>query len=160
MTAARDRIAGLLAGGVSAALLSGALLFQYAGGLPPCEMCHWQRWPHIGAALFGLIGCGLLAARFSAGTGRALALLAILSLALSGVIGVFHAGVEWGWWEGLTACTGLGFTPGALDGPDAFRIVRCDVAAWRFLGLSLAGYNALISLGAAGLSLALMRRRS
>lgn len=156
MSETRYRNAGLLAGAVSFALLSGALWFQYFGGLPPCEMCHWQRWPHIAAALAGL----LIAVRtLPRGVTRLASLLAIAALGLSGMIGVYHAGIEWGLWEGLTSCAGLGFTPGALGGPDAFRIVRCDVAAWRFLGISLAGYNALISLGVAGLCLVLLKRR-
>jgi disulfide bond formation protein DsbB len=84
---------------------------------------------------------------------------AIAALALSGLIGIYHAGVEWMLWEGPAACTGLGFDPSALSGPDAFRVVRCDVAAWRLLGISLAGYNALFSLGAATLCLMLLRRK-
>ncbi len=156
----RYQNAGLVTGAVSFSLVSGALWFQYFGGLPPCEMCHWQRWPHIAAALFGLVGGGLLAAGLlPKGAARPLALLAIAGLGFSGLIGVYHAGIEWGLWEGLTSCAGLGFEPGALAGPDAFRVVRCDVAAWRFLGISLAGYNALISLGVAGLCLALLKRR-
>jgi len=153
--------AGLIAGAVSLALLLGALAFQYAGGLPPCEMCHWQRWPHIAASILGLAGGGLVISRaVPRGLGFRLAQLAVLSLALSGAIGVYHAGVEWMWWPGPTACTGLGFNPAALDGPDAFRVVRCDVAAWRLFGLSLAGYNALISLGVAGVCLPLLKRRN
>lgn len=140
------------------ALLFGALGFQYLGGLPPCEMCHWQRWPHIAAGLVGLIGIAFIAAgRLPRSAAKPMALFAIAALALSGVIGIYHAGVEWMLWEGPTACTGLGFNPGALNSPDAFRVVRCDVAAWRLFGISLAGYNALFSLGVAALCLLLRR---
>jgi disulfide bond formation protein DsbB len=139
-----DLRAGLFAGAVALSLLLGALTFQYVGGLPPCEMCHWQRWPHIAAALFGLIGgCLVLAGMVPQ---RLAATLAII-------------GVEWMWWQGPTHCTGLGFDPGAINAPNAFRVVRCDVAAWRLFGISLAGYNALFSLGAAGLSFVLLRAK-
>lgn len=155
-----DMRAGILAGGISLALLVGALLFQYVGGLPPCEMCHWQRWPHIAAAVVGLIGMALIArGLLPRGLSRAMSLFAIAALGLSGLIGIYHAGVEWMLWEGPTACTGLGFDPRALSGPDAFRVVRCDVAAWRLFGLSLAGYNALFSLGTASLCLVLFRSK-
>jgi disulfide bond formation protein DsbB len=153
----RDVQAAALAGGTSLVLVAGALLFQ-AAGLPPCEMCHWQRWPHAAAALVGL-GAALLAAAGALPPRlvRGFALFAIAALALSGAIGVFHAGVEWQWWPGPTACTGGGYIPGLSD-EASFRVVRCDAAAWRdpLLGLSLAGYNALISLAVAGLSLALL----
>lgn len=155
-----DMRAGIFAGAVSLALLLGALLFQYVGGLPPCEMCHWQRWPHIAAAIAGLIGMALIGrGLLPRSISRAMSLFAIAALALSGLIGIYHAGVEWMLWEGPTACTGLGFDPTNMSGPDAFRVVRCDVAAWRLFGLSLAGYNALFSLGAAALCLVLLRNR-
>ena len=148
----------MLAGGVSFSLLMGALAFQYIGGLAPCEMCHWQRWPHIAAALSGLIGIAFIARGSLPGRWtRPLAIFAICAIALSGLIGIYHAGVEWMLWEGPTACTGLGFNPGAMSGPDAFRVVRCDVAAWRLFGISMAGYNALISLGVAALCLTVLR---
>src|SRR5436305_1643367 len=88
---------GLLA----AALLLGALGFQYLARLPPCEMCIWQRWPHLAAAVVGLLGGGAI----SAGLGgrnlaRPLAVLTALLVAVSGLIAVYHAGVEWHWWPG------------------------------------------------------------
>jgi len=149
-------------GAVGLALLLGALGFQYLGGFPPCEMCHWQRWPHIAAAVAGLGGGGLIAAGvLPARLGLGLALMAALLVALSGVIGVYHAGVEWKWWEGPASCAGTAFS---LDGSleDALagaRIVRCDEAPWRLAGLSLAGYNALFSLGAAALGIFVLTRR-
>jgi disulfide bond formation protein DsbB len=151
--------AALLGGGVAFALIIGALGFQYLGGYPPCEMCHWQRWPHIAAAIIGF-GGGLmiLSGQLSTKLALWLGIFAAVAVAASGLIGVFHAGVEWGWWEGPTACTGLGFNPAALNDPNAFRVVRCDVAAWRLFGISMAGYNALISFGTAGLCGLLLRR--
>ena len=153
-----DQVA-LLAGAVALALILGALFFQYALNYPPCEMCHWQRWPHIAAAIVGLGGASLLRA-----TDRKsplllpLAILTLLLVATSGAIGIFHAGVEWQWWQGPSACTtGYVFT-GKLDlnAP----VPRCDVAAWRLLGISMAGYNAAISLATAAIgAFFLVRKR-
>ena len=155
----REVQAAALAGGTSLVLIVGALLFQ-ASGLPPCEMCHWQRWPHIAGGLAGVTGAGLgLAGRAGPGFVRGAALLAIAGLVVSGLLGVFHAGVEWDWWEGPTACASAGYVPGRPDAFESFNIVRCDVAAWRLFGLSLAGYNALISFAVAALGLMLLRRK-
>ena len=122
-------------------LLGGALFSQYVGGLYPCEMCYWQRWPH-GAAI--LLALGALA---SPSRARPLVLLAALAILISGAIGVFHAGVEAGWWEGITVCT----TNGAASLEDILKVplVRCDQVQWTFLGLSLAAWNAILSIGGA-----------
>jgi len=152
---------GVLAGGVSLCLLLGALVFQYWGGLAPCEMCVWQRWPHGFAATVGLGGVGLIGlGSLSHRAGKAVAVLALLGLAVSGGIGVYHAGVEWMWWPGPAYCTGAGYVPGSAADASSFRIVRCDVAQWRLFGLSLAGYNALISLAAAGTGFFLLQRKA
>lgn len=139
-------------GTVSLALLAGALAFQYIGGLPPCEMCHWQRWPHIAAIAIGLAG-GLAVRRgpLRHTFAQPIAWCTLLLVATSGTLGVYHAGVEWHFWPGPQACTGNAFhyTGGKLD--LAAPVVMCDVAAWRLFGISMAGYNAIISLGAAGL---------
>ena len=158
MTARNDTNAALLTGVVSATLLLGALAFQYLGGLAPCEMCLWQRWPHGAAILVGL-GGGLLVTSgvLPQSLGRALAVLAIIAIAISGAIGVFHAGVEWKLWPGPTACTGIGYVPGA-DDFKPLQIVRCDEAQWRLLGISLAGYNAIVSLAVAALGASLVSR--
>jgi disulfide bond formation protein DsbB len=146
-------------GAVALALILGALGFQYIGNYPPCEMCHWQRWPHIAAAIVGLGGgmllaTGVLNARFA----PFVAALAILGVAISGGLGVFHAGVEWHLWPGPTACTtGFHFNGGPLDlnAP----VPHCDIAAWRLFGISLAGYNAVLSLGAAALGALMLARK-
>lgn len=137
---------------VPAALLGGAWYSQLMWGLAPCEMCHWQRWPHYAAAAMALIAYLLPhpAAR------RSLVTLAALSIALSGGIGIFHAGVEYGWWEGLTRCTAP--AGGSLADIMNAPLTRCDVAAWKMFGISLAGYNAILSFGGAGLILMLLRR--
>ena len=128
-----------------AALLAGAWGSQLIGGLHPCEMCHWQRWPHYAALPLAVL------AILVPGLRRPLTLLAALAIAASGVIGVMHAGVEYGWWEGFTACT----SPFGAEGGDmlatilAAPVIRCDVPQWSLLGISLAGYNAILSLGGA-----------
>jgi disulfide bond formation protein DsbB len=149
----RDTAAALLVGGVSNALLLGAFAFQYLGGLPPCEMCVWQRWPHGAAILLGA-GGGLLVATgaLPAKAARTLAWLAVIALVITGAIGVFHAGVEWKLWPGPSHCTGVG-DPRSFD----IVIVRCDEAAWRLLGLSLAGYNAIFSFIVAAIAISWLR---
>jgi disulfide bond formation protein DsbB len=150
-------LSGMFAGGVSAALLLGAFASQYIGGLAPCEMCIWQRWPHGAAILFGLVGGWLVKKRALPGsTMRPLAVLAIAAIALTGAIGVFHAGVEWKFWPGPSECSGFGYVPGR-DDFKPLQIVRCDEAQWRLLGISLAGYNALFSLAAAAIAARLLR---
>jgi disulfide bond formation protein DsbB len=125
------------------ALLGGALFSQYVGGLYPCEMCYWQRWPHAAAIL-------LAAAAFvSPSRARPLVLLAALAILVSGGIGVFHAGVEAGWWEGVTRCTTTGAT--TLEDILNVPLVRCDQVQWAFLGLSLAAWNAILSIGGAAM---------
>jgi disulfide bond formation protein DsbB len=130
-------------------LLGGALLSQYGFGLHPCEMCMWQRWPHVAAIFLAL---GAIALRGRPPVSRALTLLAALAIAISGGIGLFHAGVEYGWWQGLTACstalTGVN-AQDILNSIMATPLTRCDVAAWTLFGISLAGYNGILSLAAA-----------
>jgi disulfide bond formation protein DsbB len=153
----RDAAAGLLVGSVSAALLLGAFTFQYLGGLPPCEMCIWQRWPHGAAILLGIGGGALAAAGvLPARATRLLVWLAVIALIVTGAIGIFHAGVEWKLWPGPAHCTGAGYVPGKDDfGP--LNIVRCDEAMWRLLGISLAGYNAILSLAVASIAVSWLR---
>jgi disulfide bond formation protein DsbB len=142
----------------SAAVLAAAFGFQHLGGLDPCELCIWQRYPYggtIAAAVLALI----------APPGRAqaalLGLAAALFLAGAG-IAAFHVGVEQHWWEGTAACGGaapagaggLGALLDSLDRPPA----RCDEVAWSLFGISMAGYNFLISLALAAFSIWAARR--
>lgn len=148
--------ARLLALALPAALLAGAWGSQLLGGLYPCEMCHWQRWPHYAALAPALLAFAVpgVAAR------RALVTLAALLIAVSGAIGVFHAGVEYHWWEGITACTAPAPRGGDLLADILSRpIIRCDVAQWTFAGVSLAGFNAILSLGGAAAIAALAWRK-
>ena len=128
------------------ALLGGALGSQYFGGLAPCEMCYWQRWPHAAAIL---LAAAAFTAPASARRSRLLTLLAAAAIAVSGVIGVYHSGVELGIFEGFTTCTASG--PATLEDIMNTPLVRCDEVQWAFLGISMAGWTAIISLGGAAL---------
>jgi disulfide bond formation protein DsbB len=131
-------------------LLAGAWGSQLIGGLVPCEMCHWQRWPHY-AALAVAAFAFFVPGRSSKKT--MIAVAAVL-IAMSGLIGIFHAGVEYHWWPGITACSttvsGNGIsTDEMLRRILAAPVIRCDAAQWTLFGVSLAGYNAILSLGGA-----------
>ena len=133
------------------ALLGGALGSQYLGGLVPCEMCYWQRWPHAAAIILGALAFTGPAA---SDRSRTLVLLAAAAVAVSGVIGLYHAGVELGIFEGLTTCTSTASgatTAELLDAIMKAPLVRCDQVQFAFLGISMAGWNALLSLGGAAL---------
>ncbi len=136
------------------ALLGGAYISQYVFGLYPCEMCWWQRYPHMVAIVFALLAMALR----QGPSGALLVRLAALAVLVSGLIGGFHAGVEYGWWEGFTSCTSqtqLGDDPLAaiMNAP----VIRCDVAPWTLFGISLAGFNFLISTAGALVILAMSR---
>ena len=156
----RERLARTLALLVPAGLLAGAWGSQLIGHLYPCEMCHWQRWPHYAAVVSALLAFVVPRPAIA----RALVVAAALLIAASGAIGVFHAGVEYHWWHGVTACSGrldlAGMTPSErLARIMSVPVIPCDIAQWRFAGLSLAGFNAILSLGAATTILVLMGRR-
>jgi disulfide bond formation protein DsbB len=151
----------MFAGSVALGLILGALAFQYIGGYPPCEMCHWQRWPHIAAVVVGL-GGGLLVETGLLDRKLALPLagLAVALVAGSGALGVYHAGVEWRFWPGPSACTSA-YVPGQVVDLTHFgRVPLCDRAAWRLFGISMAGYNALVSLGSAAVAVFVLARRT
>jgi disulfide bond formation protein DsbB len=141
----------IIALAVPAALMAGALGSQYIGGLYPCEMCHWQRWPHEVA-----IGLAILAFFVPRPVRMVLIAVAALAVIVSGGIGVFHAGVEYHWWQGLTTCSAPG--GGSLADIMSAPLVRCDVPQWTFAGISLAGFNALFSIVGGVTILAMLRR--
>lgn len=138
-------------------LYGGALVSQYGFGLHPCEMCYWQRWPHQAAILLALLA---LLLRRNDGAMRALTLLAAIAIAVSGAIGIFHAGVEYGFWEGITTCATGSSGPVTLDSIMNAPLIRCDAVQWSLFGISLAGFNAIFSLGAAAFVLTLLRRKT
>ncbi|QIE43923.1 disulfide bond formation protein B (plasmid) [Rhodobacteraceae bacterium SC52] len=137
---------GLIAAGGSAVLLLAAFLFQ-AAGYAPCAMCIWQRYPHAIAIAIGVL--------LMVGLPILLLLMAGAAAAfVTAGIGMFHTGVERGWWEGPTSCTGSGLDMSNLSAADllpsasstASALVMCDEVAWEFLSLSMASWNALLSL--------------
>lgn len=138
----------------SAALLLGALGFQYIGGLPPCKLCYWQRYPHMVAVVIGVVALFLRS--------RLLPVFGALAALASANVGIYHTGVERGWWEGPTTCTsgpinGLS-TDALLDQIMAAPMVRCDDVAWQMLGLSMASWNTVASLVLALIWIAAARR--
>lgn len=148
-----SRFLVLLAAGGSAALLLGAFGFQYIGELAPCKMCIWQRYPHAGA-----VGIGALAFLIP---GAILPYLGALAALATSAIGAFHAGVEQGWWQGPTTCTSAPIAN--LSGEELMNqimsapLVRCDEIPWQMFGLSMAGWNAVLSLVLVGLWVAAAR---
>ena len=131
--------ARLLAFALPAGLLAGAYISELGFGLFPCEMCWWQRWPH-----FAALGLSVIA--FVAPPPRLWTGFAAIAIIISGLIGGFHAGVEYGWWEGITGCATLGEGLDVLD-PASAPLIRCDIAPWSLFGISLAGWNFLFSCG-------------
>jgi disulfide bond formation protein DsbB len=152
----RDKLAlaRMLALLVPAVALAVAFGSQYLGGLTPCEMCWWQRYAHMAALAFALIA--LVAG------GRALVWLAALAIAVSGAIGFYHAGVELHYFPGFTQCTSTvtaGSTEDFLKAIMAAPLVRCDDIQWSLFGISMAGWNAILSLLSALLILWLSLKR-
>ena len=125
----------------SIALLGGAFVFQLLG-YAPCKMCYWQRWPHALAIFMGTLA--LVQPKFQ----RGLAALGACAAGLTGLIGIYHAGVEQKWWEGPTSCTGNGASLENVDllSTDIAPIVLCDEIVWSLMGITMAGFNAIFSL--------------
>jgi disulfide bond formation protein DsbB len=143
-------IAALAITVIAAATLAGAWFFQLVLDIRPCPLCLEQRYAYYLA--IPLAALTALAAGRNAPRALVLGGLLLLALAALGnaVLGTYHAGVEWGFWQGPTDCTGpvgnLGSAGTLLERLDTAKVIRCDEVQWRFLGLSLAGYNVLISL--------------
>ncbi|MCA1334639.1 disulfide bond formation protein B [Pseudooceanicola marinus] len=148
------KMTSALAGAGSAALLLGAWGSQYIGGLAPCHLCLVQRWPHAIAVLIALAAVA---------TGqRFLALLGALAALATAIVGIYHTGVERDIFEGPTTCTSG--SAGALTPDQMFDqimnapLIRCDEVAFEFLSLSMASWNALLSLCLVGVWLWAWRR--
>lgn len=139
-------------------MLAAAFGFQYLGGLLPCAMCLWQRWPHAVAVALGAAGA-VVPNALIAGLGG-------LSMLTNAGIALYHTGVERAWWEGPQTCASAAAqdltSMSASDllatdtGP---RIVLCDEVAWEFLGLSMASWNGLACLALAAIWVAAVRAR-
>jgi len=150
----KPRTAVILCGAASGSLLLAAFGFEYLGGLAPCKLCLWQRWPHAAVVVFSLMGlAGLRPA-------AALGLIA-LSAALTAGIAGYHVGVEQHLWAGPASCSSSldgGSAAALLDSLLATPVVRCDEVAWSFAGLSMATWNMVISAGLAGFAFAAWRK--
>ncbi|GGK24977.1 disulfide bond formation protein B [Salinarimonas ramus] len=153
----RDRrLVALLITLVAGATIATALVFQYGLGYLPCALCLLQRWPYYVALPLGLVAIAL-SGRPAAGRGL-VALLGLVFVVSAG-LGIYHAGVEWDFWLGPADCGGAAAPAAAsmddfLAQLDTVRVVSCTDAAWRFLGLSMAGWNAVISAGLAMIAFA------
>jgi disulfide bond formation protein DsbB len=150
--ALRLKTAGLWLAILSAVILCAVLVMQYGSGYAPCKLCLTERLPHYAAVPLGLIA--LFAperlARIALG-------LAALGLLYGAGLGVYHAGAEWGFWPGPTDCGGgTGTNPGQigdfLNALQTTKVVDCSVAALRILGISLAGWNAVVAFVLASLA--------
>jgi disulfide bond formation protein DsbB len=141
---------------IAAATLAGAWFFQLVLDIRPCPLCLEQRYAYYLAVPLGALVAWAAARRAPrAALIAGLAVLALAALA-NAYLGAFHAGIEWGFWPGPAECSGpvldLGKAGSLFDNLDKVKVIRCDEVQWRFLGLSLAGYNALISLAMAALA--------
>ena len=135
----------------AAATILAALAFEHLGGYAPCPLCLEERYAYYFAVPASALA--LLAARRDA-TLVARILLALVAAAFiaNAATGIYHAGVEWKWWEGPGECAGGFELKWGEGGVAETPIIRCDEAAWRFLGLSFAGWNAVISAMLAGIA--------
>jgi disulfide bond formation protein DsbB len=149
-----ETLAQRLALGIPALLVAGAYISEYGFGLYPCEMCWWQRYAHFAAVALALVS-------FAAAPKRLWIGLAALAILISGLIGAFHAGVEYGWWEGFTTCARAAATGGdPLEAIMSVPLVRCDEVQWSLAGISLAGFNFIFSTVGALAVFALLRKRA
>ena len=150
-----QRLGLLITGGISTTLLGGALLFQYVGELAPCSLCIWQRWPHLAVIVVAFIGLrGVMP--------RGMLCLAFIAGSISVGLGVYHAGIEYGLWAGPTGCSANLLPDGDIKALTQqlliTPLVRCDEVQWSLFGLSMAGWNALISLDIIAAALISLRR--
>jgi len=146
-----DKLAQRIAIGIPALLLGGAYLSQYGFGLFPCEMCWWQRYAHFAALALALVSIVAPAKRLWIG-------LAGLAILVAGLLGAYHAGVEYKWWEGVTTCSSTAAGTSLEDILNA-PLIRCDEPQWTLFGISLAGFNFLISTPAAIAMFVLLAKR-
>jgi disulfide bond formation protein DsbB len=143
-------VAAVVCGGALAAILA-ALAFEHIGGYRPCPLCLKERLAYY--ASVPLAAGAVLFALYQKRDAAILALtLVAAAFAVNAALGIYHSGIEWHWWAGPAGCSGGEMTTpvgNLLETLKSERVVRCDEAPWRFLGLSFAGYNALISAGLA-----------
>lgn len=158
-----DRLRSLSAGQLALLLAIGATLtivaalaFEHLGGYRPCPLCLKERIAYYAAIPAGLVAAPLFSAQ-RAKIARVILVLAALGLLYNAGLGVYHSGVEWKWWAGPTECGSTGdlVSGGSLiESIESEKRIRCDEAAWRFMGLSFAGWSVVLSLGLAGVGFA------
>lgn len=142
------RRAALMAGLVSAALLATVYFFQYVLKILPCELCYWQRKPHMALVVLGVIGFFIQAPRHRASLLWFMALLALSNVGLS----IFHVGVEYHWWKGLDTCSTPSVVTATVEEArdllfGGTTVIPCDKPGWVFLGISMAAWNGVMCLG-------------
>jgi disulfide bond formation protein DsbB len=142
------------------ATIAAVFVFQYGLGYQPCQLCYYQRLPYYVGIPLALIAAGLPRTQARA---RAIALgLLVLVFLVSAGLAIHHAGVEWRWWAGPAGCSAAADQSGSINDfmkqLNSVRVVSCTDAAWRFLGLSMAGWNVVVSLILAAVALVGARR--
>jgi disulfide bond formation protein DsbB len=153
------RMAASMVLAASVAILLGAFAFQYIGGLQPCILCWWQRYPYMATIVLSLVAAVVAPTRPP--LARVLLGLSAVAFLVGAGIAAFHVGVEQHWWAGTAEC-GANFGPaGTVDELRrrllAQDVVRCDEVAWSLFGISMAGYNFLLSLALAGFAVHAVR---
>jgi disulfide bond formation protein DsbB len=145
----------LFCGLISFTLLASAFWFEYFVGLYPCKLCIWQRWPHAAILVLALAGFTIFRSRW-------VLLLIAVSAMITGIIGLYHAGVEQGLWQGPSGCTNqLNSTADISSLTEALLampVVKCDEIVWSLIGISMAGWNSIASFGLAVLALAFWQK--
>jgi disulfide bond formation protein DsbB len=145
----------IICGAMSTALLAAAFLFEYVGGMAPCSLCIWQRWAHV-AVIVCALGWLVISQPIGASLRAGLIITALAGITSVGVAG-YHAGVEWQLWAGPAGCTASlssgGSTADLVDSLLATPVVRCDDVPWSLFGLSMAGWNMLLSVDIVALAM-------
>ena len=143
---------------VAIAVILAALAFEHLGGYPPCPLCLQERWAYY-VGIPALIAALILLARGHHGAAALVFGAVALAFVANAGLGIYHAGAEWEFWPGPATCSGA--QPISTGAGGLFKdlaktnVIRCDKAPWVFLGLSFAGWNAVLSLAlAAGAGLA------
>lgn len=135
---------------MNGAVLLGAYGFEIIGGLAPCQLCYYQRVPYVMA----IILCA--AALLGPAMAQAISAVLMINYMAGAGLGIYHAGVEWHWWAGPATCSAGAGSGGSVEALMAqilaAPVVRCDEIPWSLFGISLAGYNVLISVGLLALS--------
>ncbi|WP_409432827.1 disulfide bond formation protein B [Litorimonas sp. RW-G-Af-16] len=147
---------------LSSGLLVGAWIFQYGFGYAPCTMCYWQRHAHKAVIVLAALALGI--GLMSPKTRTPLLALTVLALLVSGGLGAYHTGVEFGFWDGPKECSAGGVGDFAFDPADPLAALdkpikppSCSEAVWHFLGLSMAAWNAILSFGGAAITVVLAK---